>query len=212
MFISRKESLGQREGHRRLSDPACSDDTDEPVPRQLIPKYADRIGAAKCARLRDRQIVGAYPLRGRALWHQVLFWLGEVDRCHEAIAAPRNIGKVSTTWLAVAQRPSKRRDMDLEVALLDDRVGPHARHELVLGNQLARALDQCCQDLQGTAAETNGGVTFQQKLLRRKEAEGTERNRTIGRGGGLLGQFDLALRHLTSINLTDVRSGKEPCL
>src|SRR6202040_2718245 len=76
----------------------------------------------------------------------------------------------------------------------------------------ARTLDQCCQDLQGTAAETNGSVTFQQKLLRRKEAEGTERNCTLGRGGGLLGQFDLALPHLTSINLTNVRAAPNPRL
>jgi hypothetical protein len=110
----------------------------------------------------------------------VLFWLGEDDRCHEAIAAPRNIGNVSTTWLAVAERPSKPKDVDLEITLLDGRVGPDARHELVLGNQLARALDQRCQDLEGTAAETNGDFTFQQKLLRRKEAEGTERNCTPG--------------------------------
>src|SRR5712671_2365032 len=87
--------------------------------------------------------------------------LGEVNRRHEAIAASANSGQVSPAWLAIAQDPSKRRDMDFEIAFFDHRIGPNAGHELALCDQLARTLDQRDQNLQSPAAETNPCLTFQ---------------------------------------------------
>jgi hypothetical protein len=45
-------------------------------------------------------------------------------------------------------------------------------------------------DLQGTTAETNGRITFQQQLLCRKDAERTERDRASSRHRGRFGHAD----------------------
>jgi hypothetical protein len=61
--------------------------------------------------------------------------------------------------------------VDFEIALLDYRVWPNARHQLALGDQLTRSLRQRNKDFQGAAADTNGVLPLQQELLCREEAE-----------------------------------------
>src|SRR5215470_10509731 len=97
-----------------------------------------------------------------------------VDWSYKAIASSRNRDDIPAAGLAVAQRPSKRRDMNFEIALFDGDVGPRASHELALRDKLAWTLDQHGQDVQSTTAETNGCFTLQQKLLSRKEPERAE--------------------------------------
>jgi hypothetical protein len=61
--------------------------------------------------------------------------------------------------------------MGLEIAFLHERLWPHAGKQLFFGDQNARALDQSNQDFSGTAAEANGCLTFQQKLLAGKKTK-----------------------------------------
>jgi hypothetical protein len=75
--------------------------------------------------------------------------------------------------------------MDSEVAIPDVDAGPHARDQLVLGDQVAGALDQGGQDVERAAAEPDGSVPLQQQLPGRKQPKGPERERPPGRGGGL---------------------------
>src|SRR5215470_12205676 len=79
-----------------------------------------------------------------------------VDWSYKAVASSRNRGDIPAAGQAVAQRPSKRRDMNFEIALFNGDVGPSASHELALRDKLAWTLDQRGQDFQSTTAETNG--------------------------------------------------------
>ena len=110
-----------------------------------------------------------------------------------AVPPPRNIRQVSASRLAVAQRPSKPSHLDFDAALVDKNVGPDAGHELALADQFARAVDKSDQYLKRPAAKPNRRLTFQQQLLRRKEAERAERNRTLGRGDSSVGHFETTL-------------------
>jgi hypothetical protein len=105
----------------------------------------------------------------------------QVDWSYKAVASSGNRGDIPAAGLAAAQRPSKRRDMNFEIALVDDGVRPRASHELALRDKLASTLDQRGQDLQSATAETNGCFTLQQKLLGRKEPERAERKSTFDR-------------------------------
>ena len=61
--------------------------------------------------------------------------------------------------------------------------GPDARGQLVLGDQVAGALDQGGQDLERAAAKPDGSVPLQQQQPGRKQPKGPERERPPGRGG-----------------------------
>src|SRR5262249_35653749 len=98
---------------------------------------------------------------------------------HETVPLPWNTGDVSAAGLAVAQHSSERSDLDFEVALVDDDVGPDASHELLLAHKLTRALDQHVQDFQSPSADPHGSFAFQQELLCRKEAERAERRHAL---------------------------------
>jgi hypothetical protein len=104
---------------------------------------------------------------------------GEFNGRHETVPLPWNTGEVSAAWLAVAQYPSQRSDLDFEVGLFDDDVGPDAGHELLLAHELSGALDQHVQDFQGPSTDPNGSFTFQQELLCRKKAERAERRHAL---------------------------------
>ena len=114
-------------------------------------------------------------LREAALASRRRCRVGVFNRSDEAIAASGDGGDISTAEPAFAERPSEGRDLDLEIALLDNGVGPDAGCQFVLADQLAWALDQCAQDFQGTTAEPNGRLTLQQQLSCGQKAERTER-------------------------------------
>ena len=127
--------------------------------------------------------------------------LSQHNRCDEAIAATRNIGQVATARLAVAERPSHGGDMDLEVALLDVDAGPDARGQLVLGDQVAGALDQGGQDLERAAAKL-GRVGPPPAAAAGPEAAERARTRTSASAEAAACSVTLNPR-LTRINLTE---------
>ena len=106
---------------------------------------------------------------------------GGLDSSYKAVAASRNGRNIPPAGLPLSQRFSKCRDVDFEIALFHDNVGPRASHELAFGDKLARTLDQCGQDLESATPETNESLAFQQALLCGKEPERAERKSALGR-------------------------------
>src|SRR5262245_25461157 len=123
---------------------------------------------------------------GDALVHRRRARRQRIEWSYKAVASPGNRGDIPAAGRAVAQRPSKRRHLNFEIALFNGDVRPSASHELALGDKLAWTLDQRGQDLQSTTAETNGCFTLQQKMLGRKEPERAERESTFDRCRGLI--------------------------
>src|SRR5215469_7949077 len=77
---------------------------------------------------------------------------------------------------AIAQRATQCGHVDRQVGRFDKDIGPNARHQLLLADQLTAAFKQSNQDLQGAASEGHGLVALPQKKLRRKQAERPEEN------------------------------------
>ena len=67
---------------------------------------------------------------------------GPLDRAGEAVAAARNGLDPRAAAFLLAERAAQRRDGDAEVGLLDRSVGPHAGHQVGLGDEVASGLDE----------------------------------------------------------------------
>jgi hypothetical protein len=185
----RAQLIGHGEGDRRLADAAWSGDRDEAPLRQLRHDHADDGGASNHACERDGEVVRELRWsgrRGRGLWPRQ-----RRDRRDEAIAAAGNGRYVAIARLAIAEGPAQRGHMDAEIAFLDEGVGPDAGDQLVLADQLTGALDQDGEDVERAATESQRLFAFEQELLRRKQAEGTERDRVIKRGLRLIRHLNL---------------------
>jgi hypothetical protein len=66
--------------------------------------------------------------------------------------------------------------MDSKIGRLDKYVGPNPTHQFVFADQLTWSLKQHDQDLQSATPEAHRLVAFEQKKLRRAQAERPERN------------------------------------
>src|SRR5262245_7336295 len=100
------------------------------------------------------------------------------DRSDEAVAAAGNVRDVAVARLAIAQGATERGDMDPEIAVFDERVGPDPTHQLLIAQELTGALNERRQDLAGATAEVNGFVAIEKQLSRWNEPEGPERDLT----------------------------------
>jgi hypothetical protein len=109
-------------------------------------------------------------LRSGALRYRQYSRFGVFDRRHETIAASRNGGDVSAARLAFTRRATQCAVIDLEIALLDNGVGPNARCQLVLADQLSRSLDQRRED-----SPPRGCRDEQQQMSRWMESERAKR-------------------------------------
>ena len=70
------------------------------------------------------------------------------ERGDEAIAAPAHRRNILVVVFLLAQRPAQGRDVYLEVAFLDHGGGPHLAHQLLLGDDVARAFDQDAENIE----------------------------------------------------------------
>jgi hypothetical protein len=61
--------------------------------------------------------------------------------------------------------------------LVNERVGPDPRHQLVLADHFAGALDEGNQDIESAASDANGLVALEQEPLSREQPEGAKRDR-----------------------------------
>src|SRR5277367_7178449 len=72
------------------------------------------------------------------------------DRRSEAIAAPRYVDNVSRAILPIAERATKRGDVDPNIGLFDERIGPDLPGEFSLVDNLTGSLDEDLQNRQGS--------------------------------------------------------------
>ena len=93
----------------------------------------------------------------------------------EGIAASRDVGDIAPPLLSVAQRFSQRGDMHTQGPFLDDDIGPYSCAESLPGDHLTSLLDERDEQIPCPAAEPHRQLAFEQELLRRKQAERTER-------------------------------------
>jgi hypothetical protein len=85
------------------------------------------------------------------------------DRRDKAIAAPEYRRDVSVAGLAIRQGTAQRGNTDLEIAFIDEGLGPDLRNQLGLAHDLARAFHKSDQEIEGATGDTDRLVTFQQK-------------------------------------------------
>jgi hypothetical protein len=104
-----------------------------------------------------------------------------LDQRDEPIASAGNSRDVLGILLRVAQRAPKKTDVDLQVARVDERVGPDRRDQLVLADQFTAAPRQDGEDIQCARANPDGNVVAQQQLSRRDQSEAPEGQR-VARG------------------------------
>jgi len=79
---------------------------------------------------------------------------------------------------------AQSRDLPLEIIFLDDPIGPHARHQRILGNDRSVCLDQCHQYLECAPAELDRPAVGEQLAAMRQQQETPERDlrRCFGSG------------------------------
>ncbi len=167
--------FGDGKGNRGLPDPSRSHDGDKAFLRQLRRQYAYGVGSANPLGDLSGQIVGAVRgdrLQQRQGRHLVLY---DGHRRDEPITPSRNINQVAIPVAAIAEHPPHGSDMNRKVGRLDEHFRPHPRHQLLLADQLAPALDQCNQDIERTATETQRLFGFKQQPLRWNQVEWAKR-------------------------------------
>src|SRR5271165_6262351 len=96
----------------------------------------------------------------------------ERDRCDKSVAPSRSGREIPGATLAVAERSAQRRNLDLEITFLDVGMRPDAGDQVILGNELARPIEQCKEDIEGAAAQANGLARVQQQPLCRQQGKG----------------------------------------
>ena len=109
------------------------------------------------------------------------------QRRHKAIATARVSDDVAVAVLAVPQRPPQQSDVDPEVCLVNERVGPDARDQRFFAHQIAGALHQRNQDLHRTIAKCNLRIPFAQQLLARIQLEWPKTDRAARSGDSIFG-------------------------
>lgn len=166
-----------------LPMPPGPDDGHETLVRQLRRERPHGIRPVHDACHGDQQIVHG---SGGALWRRRPRGLRKRDRRHEAIPSPGDGSQVPVAATSVTERSTQRGDLNLEIALLDEGMGPDAGHEVALADQLAGALDQRDQDVQGAAAQTHGLAGFQQESPCREEIEWPEGDRASALSSGAI--------------------------
>ena len=106
---------------------------------------------------------------------------------------------------AIAQRATQRGHMDREVRRLDENIGPNASHQIPLADQLSAAFEQGDQDFQSATSERHRLVALTQKVLRRDQAERSERD--FGRSGAGRSNLLLDIPSLNGASLVKSRFG-----
>jgi hypothetical protein len=159
--IRRRKLAGDRNSDRGLADATRPDQRDEPSLRKFRGQGRDGDFPADHTGERRRQLVDRR-CRSRR-WQHLL--AEHVQRRHKAIAAACVGDDVAVAVLAIAQCPPQQSDIDTQICLVNERVGPDARDQRFFAHQLAGALHQRNQDLHRAVAECNLRILFAQQLL-----------------------------------------------
>jgi hypothetical protein len=97
---------------------------------------------------------------------------GDGYRRDEAVAAARNVRDVAIARLAIAQGAAHRGNVNPEIAVLDERIGPDATHQLLVAQELTGAFNERYENLASTTAQVNGPVAIEKQLSSWEESEG----------------------------------------
>jgi hypothetical protein len=97
------------------------------------------------------------------------------NRGDEPITSSGNVDQIAIAVASVAQNTSQRCDMDRKIGRFDKHFRPHPSHEFLLVEQLAMAFDQCDQDIERPAAESERLSSFKQQPLRWNQVEWAKR-------------------------------------
>ena len=101
----------------------------------------------------------------------------------KTIAAPGNIHQVAGADFAIAKGLSHQCDLSSEVTLDDGSAWPDAGEQFVLGDDLARALDQDDQEVECAIADMNGRLSLEQQTRRGTQTKRPEPDLSVlGRG------------------------------
>src|SRR5262249_51847324 len=104
-------------------------------------------------------------------------------RRNKGITSAGVVGDVALAGLAIAKGLAKRRYVDPQRAVINDRVGPGVSDQPLLGDRFASVLDQCDQNIERTTTEAHWPAIVEQHTLRRDQPERSEDERFIIHGG-----------------------------
>jgi hypothetical protein len=94
---------------------------------------------------------------------------GSLDWGDEAISATGYIRDEPIPVLTIAERFAKDGDVEFEIALLHELLGPHTSEKLFLADHDAGTLKQSSENFARSTPEPNGRLSVQQKLLVAKQ-------------------------------------------
>jgi len=98
-----------------------------------------------------------------------------VDPSHELISASDDRRDKGRLGMGIVQRPAQAADMDLQVAVIDEDVGPSERYQSVFADLLSRPQHQQVENVQRPATQLHGPVLPQENPLARNKPERSER-------------------------------------
>ena len=81
----------------------------------------------------------------------------------------------------IAERATQRCDVDPDIGLFDERVGPHQSRKFPLVNDLAGALDQDLQNGESPTPDVQRGIAFEQQPLGGREGGREGKNARLAR-------------------------------
>lgn len=93
------------------------------------------------------------------------------------VTAPRHRRDVGGLNLRVAERAPQAPHIDLEIAVVEEGAGPGGLHQLILADELAGALHQRLEQLEGAAAHFDRLAIEKKKLAARHQPEWPEGKR-----------------------------------
>ena len=194
----RQEPARRGESEPRLADAAGAGQGDEPMRggkaqdlvENVIP--ANQLGN-RLRQVRRRQLPGDPPvgtgfagigLRGGYCRAGIGLRAARygVDLGRKLVAASGH----GTDQIAIrTESGAQRRNLPLEIIFLDDPIGPHARHQRILGNHCAVRLDQRHQHVKGATAELDRPAVGEQFAAMRQQEETPERDARRCFGSGI---------------------------
>jgi hypothetical protein len=131
--------------------------------------FKSHIGRLSIERRRRRAIH-----QGRDLRHRPVLVARYFDWGNEALAASGDIYNEPVAIAPIAQRATQRGNMNSKIGRLDKYVGPNPAHQFVLADQLTCSLKQHNQDFQSATPKAHRLIAFEQKKMRREQAERPE--------------------------------------
>ena len=153
----RLQSMPCGERQPALADAAGAGQRDQPMRANEADDFAELLVAADQLAQRLRQVA-----RGR---DRARRWRGN-GRRKAVVGVLRQIHQLTLELITVSgnradqptvrpERGAQRGDLRLQAVLLDDAAGPDARHQRVLGDDASARVDQCHQQVEGAATETD---------------------------------------------------------